>query len=112
MDTLIFNLCHRPSANTQAAGSKFGLRSALSSGMPDSIQAKTHSILSNLEFTQKRRAIKIHSTNTCLECNVLRHRVDWKSIASELEATSAVLQGQGVRTPRNMYNMYKLAGET
>ena len=60
MDTLIFNLCHRPSANTQAAGAKFGLRSALSSGMPDSIQAKTHSILSNFEFTQKRRAIKIH----------------------------------------------------
>ena len=112
MDTLNFILCHHPSANTQTAGGKLGLRSALSSGMPDSIQAKTHSVLSNFEFTQKRSAIKLHSTNTSQECNVLRHRVDWKSIANELEAAIAVLQGQGARALQNMCNMYKLAGKT
>ena len=79
--------------------------------MPDSIQAKMHSILSNFEFTQKK-ARDQNSTNTCLECNVLRHRVDWKSVANELEATIAVLQGQGASAPQDMYNMYKLAVRT
>ena len=42
----------------------------------------------------------------------MRHRVDWKSIANELEAAIAVLQGQGARALQNMCNMYKLAGKT
>ena len=40
---------------------------------------------------------KKHSTNTCWECDVLRHWVDWECITGKLKATLAVLQGQQPR---------------
>ena len=40
---------------------------------------------------------KKRSTNTCRECDILRHWVDWERIADELKATLVVLQGQQPR---------------
>ena len=40
---------------------------------------------------------KKHSTNTCRECDVSRHWVNWESIANELKATLVVLQGKQPR---------------
>ena len=113
MDTLIFNLCHRPSANTQAAGAKFGLRSALSSGMPDSIQAKTHSILSNFEFTQKKACDQntFNKYVSGVQCFCGTGSIG-KALPTSWRPPVPSCKVRESGPPRNMYNMYKLAGET
>ena len=65
MDTQNFNLCHCPSANNSADSTSETRLEARAffryATTPDSIQAKTRSIFSNFEFTQKRaRSKRIH----------------------------------------------------
>ena len=90
----LLNLCHFSSEKCSHNKMKeIRLRSAPFLNMPDNVQVEIHHISSKFKF-RPSIVSKKHSTNTCRECNVLGHWVDWEGIADELKATIPVLQGQ------------------